>query len=277
MLKSQNENSIIAYIANFSRVNGLKKGMERGMKKKAAIIFSVILLIGLAAGCGNKLDVEESTVYVDKKGSVISVDVESFEKDYYDEAELKSYIEEEIENYTSENGKKSVHLEDVAVEDSTATLKLKYASAEDYAKFNGIELYTGTVVKAMAEGYDFNVDFAAVKDGAVTGSVTKDEVIGNDDYKVAIIKANTDVVVDGTIVYVSSENVSVTGENAVSIREGYQALESLGAGAESVSGTESVSGEEATESIEGTEMTEQTAAQDEFAYETDVYTYIIFK
>lgn len=241
------------------------------MKKKTAIIFSMLLSFCLLTGCGSKLEVEESTVYVDKDGSVISIDMESFEKDYYDEAELKDYIEEEIGTYTSENGKKSVRLEDVTVEDSAATLKLKYASAEDYTKFNGIELYTGTVVKALAEGYDFNVDFAAVKDGTVTGSATREEILANDDYKIAIIKSNTNVLVEGTILYVSSENVSVTGKNTVSIREGYRA-----------NPDEEV--EAATETAAETEVTEETVkkndstlSDDEFAYETDVYTYIIFK
>ena len=59
-----------------------QKGMESVMKRKTAIIFSMILSLSLLAGCGKKLEVEESTVYVDKNGSVISVDIESFEKDY---------------------------------------------------------------------------------------------------------------------------------------------------------------------------------------------------
>ncbi len=241
------------------------------MKRKTAIIFSMILSLSLLAGCGSKLDVEESTVYVDKDGSVISVDIESFEKDYYDESELKDYVKEEVEDYTSENGKKSVSLEDVSVDDSTATLKLKYASADDYTNFNGIELYTGTVVKAMAAGYDFNVDFVSVRDGSVTGTATRDEILENDDYKVAIIKANTDVKVDGTILYVSSENVKVTAKDTVSIREGYQA-----AATESAAGaTESVAD---TEAVAATEIAaDESAVQDEFAYETDVYTYVIFK
>lgn len=244
-----------------------QKGMESVMKRKTAIIFSMILSFCLLVGCGNKLEVEESTVYVDKDGSVISVDVESFEKDYYDEAELKDFIEEEVKTYTSENGKKSVSLEDVTVEDATATLKLKYASAEDYSGFNGIELYTGTVVKAMAAGYDFNVDFVSVEDGSVTGTATKEDVLENDDYRIAIIKANTDVMVDGTILYVSSENVSVTGKNTISIREGYQATQG---GAEAVSETEAVI---------DTEIFNHSSVetQDEFAFETDVYTYVIFK
>lgn len=253
------------------------------MKRKAAIIFSMVLSLSLLVGCGNKLEVEESTVYVDKDGSVISVDIESFEKDYYDEKELKEYIDEEIDAYTSENGKKSVKLQDVSVEDSVATLKLEYETATDYTNFNGIELYTGTVVKAMAAGYDFNVDFVSVEDGVVLGTADRDKILQNDDYKVAIIKANTNVQVEGEILFVSTENVELTGKDSVSIREGYSLAQTEAVdtdATEEVEATEAVA--ESTEVVENTEASNRTSTvvtdtDDEFAYETDVYTYIIFK
>ncbi|MCI5917758.1 MAG: hypothetical protein MRZ75_00290 [Roseburia sp.] len=238
------------------------------MRRKIGITLSMLLGLSLLCGCGNKLDVEESTVYVQKNGSVISTDIEDFSADYYDEDELKDYIGDEISSYTSENGKKSVSLESVSVKDSVAKLTMKYKTAEDYTNFNGVELYTGTIVKAMAAGYDFGVDFVSVKDGAVTGTATKDEIVDHDDYKVAVIKANTDVKVDGTIVYVSSQNVKVTGKNTVSIREGYLAADTTNV----VGSTETVAETEAEEANQT-----EAVLEDEFASESDVYTYVIFK
>lgn len=250
--------------------------MDLVMKKKIGLILTVMLGLGLLSGCGNKLDVEESTVYVDKDGSVISADLEDFEADYYSEEELKNYINETIDSYTTENGKKSVSLSDFSVKDSVAKLTMKYKTSNDYTNFNGIELFSGTVVKAMAAGYDFNVDFVSVEDGVVTGTASKDEVIDNDDYKVAIIKANTNVKVDGKIVYVSNQNVEVTGKNTITIKEGSNADATS---TENVSGdgTETVAETEAPASAETTETNASAETDDEFAYETDVYTYVIFK
>ena len=81
--------------------------MDMSMRRKIGITLSMLLGLSLLCGCGNKLDVEESTVYVQKNGSVISTDIEDFSADYYDEDELKDYIGDEISSYTSENGKKS--------------------------------------------------------------------------------------------------------------------------------------------------------------------------
>lgn len=193
------------------------------MKRKIAMMVSVILAFSCLYGCGTQLDVEESTIYLDKKGKVVSIDIEPFEKEYYDADELQEYVEKEIEAYTSENGKKTVVLEEISVDEAVANLKMKYASAEDYTKFNDIELYTGTVIKAMAEGYDFNVDFAVVEDGKIKEKADRDKVLENDDYKVAIVKANTNVVVDGEICFVSTENVEVTGKNTIKIRGNMEA------------------------------------------------------
>ncbi|MFQ8778726.1 MAG: hypothetical protein ACLR78_16515 [Roseburia sp.] len=70
----------------------------------------------------------------------------------------------------------------------------------------------------MAAGYDFDTDFAGVdKDGSVTG-VTRGDILAQEDLKVVIIKANTDVKIDGKILYVSCDNVTVTGKDSVSIK-----------------------------------------------------------
>lgn len=130
------------------------------------------------SGCGI-LD----TVYVQKNGTVLSVDVETLDKDYYDETELKDYVTDAVSTYTGEHGKSAVKLENLSVKDGTATLKMKYKTPEDYTGFNGIELYEGKVVKALAAGYDFKTDFVSVEDGKVTGTATKEEIYSGEEFK----------------------------------------------------------------------------------------------
>lgn len=231
------------------------------MKKLICTAFCIILCTGIFAGCGSAPDAEDCMVYVDKKGVVTSVDVEALDQDYYDVSELKSYVEDTVAQYTAEHGKNTVKVSDFSVKDGMAKLKMKYQTPEDYTRFNGIELYQGKVVKALAAGYDFNVDFAAVEDGQITQSASREEIYAQKDLKAVIIKANMDVKIDGTICFVSSENVKVTGNDSVSIREGY-------------TGTPQV---ESTE-MQGTEA--QTGAAwmpEDGSFETDVYTYIIYK
>lgn len=243
------------------------------MRRACMAGIGVLIGISLLAGCGKSLDADTDMVYVQKNGTVLSVDTETLDKDYYDETELKDYVADAVSVYTEEHGKSAVKLEELSVKDGTATLKMKYKTPEDYTGFNGIELYEGKVVKALAAGYDFNADFVSVEDGTVTGTATKEEIYSGDNLKAVIIKANRDVKVDGTICYVSSENVKLTGNNSVSIREGYSLN---GADSENINNeTESVGG---TSEISDTDVNDDTVyVKDNGAFETDVYTYIIYK
>lgn len=250
------------------------------MRKACMAGISVLIGISMLAGCGKSLDADTDTVYVQKNGTVLSVDVETLDKDYYDETELKDYVTDAVSTYTGEHGKSAVKLENLSVKDGTATLKMEYKTPEDYTGFNGIELYEGKVVKALAAGYDFKTDFVSVEDGKVTGTATKEEIYSGEDLKVVIIKANRDVKVDGTICYVSSENVKLTGTDSVSIRDGYS-LNNGSTADESDSdeniadGTESIGG--STE-VSDTDVNDDTTyVKDDGAFETDVYTYIIYK
>lgn len=190
--------------------------------KKTVFALIMILCTGLLSACSQKTDADVSTVFVGKKGSIISVDVETLDRDYYSTEELETYIAGHLEEYTQENGD-TVEEVSFDVEEGTAKLKMKYDSYEDYAAFNGIELFTGTVVAAQAAGYDFDTEFySASEEEGKAKSPAKDEILSDDDSKVVVIRANVNVCVPGDILYVSAQDtelvdkdtVSVTGEGA---------------------------------------------------------------
>lgn len=264
------------------------------MKKLVSAGLCLILCTVLLTGCGNSLDADSSLVYVDKKGRVISIDVDGLK---YDAEGLNAFVTSEVEAYNEENGKGAVKLNDISVENGIAKMKMTYQTAEDYSDFIGIELYQGKMVNALAAGYDFNVDFARVGDGTVKSFAEKSEVLEQDELKVVIIRANTDVKIEGEIVYVSCENVKLTGKDSVSIRAGYTLLagpetglfnsESVNGGTETEEETEQViqgslgSDSGNTELSETEEETGTAADKDtDFgtgSFETEVYTYIIYK
>lgn len=191
------------------------------MKKFGCMVFGLCMVIGLFAGCGTAtIEGESNVVYVGKKGSVISLDIEELNQDYYDAEELENYVNDAVSEYNEAYGRNSVKVQELTVEEGTARLQMKYKTAADYSTFNGIELYQGKVIDSLAAGYVFDGEFARVEDGKVIGAATKQEIYTEDDLEVVIIRANTDVQVDGEICYVSCENVELTGTNSVSIREG---------------------------------------------------------
>ena len=245
------------------------------MKKFACTVMGMLLCAGLFSGCGTSLEADHSVVYVDKKGAVVSLDVEEMDQEYYDETELETFVDEAVKEYTDANGSGTVKVNGLTMEDGTAKLQMKYKTTEDYAKFNGIELYQGKVVEALAAGYVFDGDFAKVEDGVVTGAATKQEIYAEEDMKVVIIKANTDVKIDGTICYVSCDNVNLTGADSVSIREGYYLDNGSNGASDAATADENVS-VGATENAAETLAGQETVVEDG-AFETEVYTFIVYK
>lgn len=237
------------------------------MKRCVCMALGVCMCAGLLTGCGTSLEGDTSVVYVEKNGTILSLDVEQFDEDYYDAEELTDFVNEEVSAYTQENGNSSVKMEELTVDGGTARLQMKYKTADDYSAFNGIELYQGKVIDALAAGYVFEGDFASVEEGKVTGAASKQDIYQEQDLKVVVIRANTDVRVEGEICYVSCENVELTGTDSVSIREGYYLdngmLEAI---VETTEQTEESERVEIPVEIEGDEP-----------IETEVYTFIVYK
>ncbi|MCR5467686.1 MAG: hypothetical protein K6F37_01885 [Lachnospiraceae bacterium] len=169
--------------------------------KKLFLALACVLLVAGMTGCGKKnLDVSRSTVYVDKNGKVTSVDIADFNESYYSEDELNSYIEELVSDYTSSYGE-TVKVTEVSVDEETSVAKvvMTYDDASDYVQLNGLVLYEGTVGDAKDAGYSFEADYYDV-----SGTEAVEESYSPADEDLVVVsKGGSDVMVDGTIKYVS--------------------------------------------------------------------------
>ena len=168
----------------------------------------LVLTVAVLTGCGKNFSADTDTVYVQKKGTVKGANVADFDKEYYDEAELESFINDTVDTYVAKAGEGTVAVTSFAVEDGTAHVYLDYAGAEDYAQFNGIDFYAGTVLDAQADGYDIPKEYNAATD--------KDTTWDADGNKIVIIGQQTQVRVDGTILFVTP-NVTVVDKNAADV------------------------------------------------------------
>ena len=186
------------------------------MKKLFSICLVCLAIAGLLTGCGKSLEADRDTVYVQKKGTVTSAAISDFDKDYYDEEELKKYVDERVADYQEQHGEDSVSIDKFSVEEGVAKLYINYKGYEEYQDFNEVTLFSGTVPQALAEGFDFNTEFTEIKGGEAAGTVSKDKITDTD-AKVININKKVDVKVDGTILYVSGENTSVKGKDTASM------------------------------------------------------------
>ncbi len=187
------------------------------MKKRMLILVMAAAGMGLMAGCGS-LDVDSNTICLGKNGKITEGLVEDFSKDYYDEAELEAYINEAVETYGKEHKKGDVKVSDYRVEEQKAYLTLKYKNTDAYGEFNGVDIFHGTIVEAQAEGYDFDTDFVKVEDGKAAGAAEAGDVLADEEKKVLILHENMDIIVPGTILYVS-KGVEVTAKDTVKVPE----------------------------------------------------------
>jgi hypothetical protein len=181
--------------------------MKRQVRILALGLLAAVIILG-AVSCGSEFSADKDTVYVPKKGTIKGVSVADFDKDYYDESELSDFISDTVDTYVAKAGEGTVEVQDFAVENQKAHLYLNYASAEDYADFNGVEFFAGTVLEARAAGYELPDDLTAVTD--------KDIAADDADNKIVIIGQQTSVRIDGTILYVSG-NASATAGNEADV------------------------------------------------------------
>lgn len=184
------------------------------MKKTISTILLVVLACGVLSGCGNGKDADTNTLFVDKTGHIVEVSVGDFDKENYDQEEFEKFVEDAIDAYEGEG---TVELDSVSVEDKTAKLNMEYSDSATYTAFVGKELFAGTIVAAVAEGYDFNVEFTAVEKGELKDAADRDDVLANDEYKVVILEMSEDVSVDGKIAYVS-EGVILKDESTATVQ-----------------------------------------------------------
>lgn len=241
----------------------------------AAILLIVVVAALFVSGAIGGGSVERNSVYILDNGKIVSTNIEPFDEEYYSKSELKSYINDVIKAYNKENGSGSVRQRSLKVKNGVATSVLQYKNADVFEDFYGRELFVGTIGEALGAGYSFDIPFASVK-GNVK-EVTHEAFLTAEGYKVAIIRANTKVKVEGEIYYVSTENIAEVGSDYVVIKEG--ALED-GFLAE----MELLESTESTEAVSEDDLLEDGGLVFDFGEEnikeseySENYTYIIYK
>lgn len=177
----------------------------------------VLAAMFLLTACGEEnLSVDTNTLYIKKDGTVTEASFELFDKEYYDAAELQSFVEEEVKNYNYRNVKEAVTVDRVEVTDKVAAAYLNYQSMDDYIAFNNADVFFGTVKEAMDAGYSFDTGFLKYDKEEAAGIL---DVTAESSNMVLILDASVDVRIDGTICYIS-QNVQKKDKKNVSLTQG---------------------------------------------------------
>ena len=219
----------------------VKERMCMRVRRKAVVsLCSILCLVTLLCGCGQSKvpqDLSVPAISVTDKGKVTAYIVEDFDKDYYDLAELRTMVEDELtkfnESRKNAEGEDAVMLvsltetdfAEIALLNETsqaakpskttevpkAILVLEFRDVACYEDYFGKDLFYGTVVQAQQIGYDLNVELTSVKDGTTIG---KNEIFGMGNSHILIVQDKVRIFCPGKVQYVTS-GVAVKEDGSV--------------------------------------------------------------
>jgi len=176
-------------------------------------LLTLALCVVIFGGCSMSYSAEENSVYVNKDGEIVSAMVESFDKDYYDAEELQEMLEQSVVEYNAENGKGSIEVESCKVDSGKIKVVVDYATWADYANFNNVQFFAGSMEDLQGKNYGKNVSFVS-RDGSA--AVSFDQI--DTAYRVILLEEKVVVQTSGKIEYVS-DNVTIEGDKIARVKE----------------------------------------------------------
>ncbi|MDD7390656.1 MAG: hypothetical protein PUG60_13605 [Lachnospiraceae bacterium] len=199
------------------------------MKRFVKGIACAVLAAAVLGGCGQKAELDTTSVYIRKDGTVASAVYEEFDTKTYDKDDLKVFVEDAVSAYNQKYaGTAGVYTKDAAeplsaavtsldFEDGNAVLKMEYASCEDYMQFNEsegslVQLASGTVSGAKEAGIDMSSFELLNSEG--TDKINGGDV--DDGYHVVFAEGTSAIVVEGSILYATAD-VKIEDKNTVQI------------------------------------------------------------
>lgn len=183
--------------------------------KKVRIAMAVLMTATLLFGCGSKSGATstfaptQNSIFVRRDGTVSSALVEVDDKSYYDQAELKTFIEEWITTYNTEQGSSGVTLASCTLKDGMAAAVFDYASGADLCSFTQASddqanqaglLEVSTISDGLVQGKVSDGTWKAGKDGS---SVSLDTVIKQGDLNLVTMDGAVTLQTEGKIQYYS--------------------------------------------------------------------------
>ncbi len=216
--------------------------MSRHKSNRLAAIALSLFMSVMLVGCGSDTPkiskAEQSGIYLTEEGNVTVFLVETFDKEYYDAAELEQMILAEIEDYNATaNAAEGANAsgDEKAAEDTAAiqlvdiltpeekttsvssddadtiTVQMEYASSADYTAFNGKVLFFGTIAQAETSGYPVKTDLKSVAGDEV---LKKADASAMSENHILVFEESITVHVPFEVLYVS-EGVTVDGKTVV--------------------------------------------------------------
>lgn len=169
------------------------------MRKLWLALLTLSMLFSMA-GCGREQAAPVAGVTVEKDGTITSVLMDSFEKEFYDLEDLRDMIQLEAATHNQEKGGERIRLESLEMNGSNCVAVMKYQSFEDYAEYNEVPFFSGTVKEAEDAGINLSVTWLQAGGNA---SMQWKEIEAAQDYRLVVWYGDMPAAVPGKIRYYS--------------------------------------------------------------------------
>ncbi len=192
----------------------------RKIKKGALLV--VCIVSTCLCGCATKeIDVEATTLFVNKNGSITDAIVEDFNESYYNATEMQAMLNTELAAYNqSVNNESAAVISKFEVLGGVAKVFIDFASSIDYATFNEKVFFVGTVNEAYEQGYELDVTMKNVNGDEI---LKKADILEKGKYKIVILEEHINVVLYKKILYTSA-NVEMINDKQAKISEEAEGL-----------------------------------------------------
>ena len=179
----------------------MRTGKGGGM---AAVLVCALML----GGCGmlgeKPWEPTETALQMKKDGTVTETVIDQLDQNYYSSQELESMINSSVSEYNQSKGGDVITIDSLSIENNQVNLTMTYASAQDYAEYNNVRFYNGSMLGAEMDGYLFYNQFRQVEKGTVTADdLSNEEALRHKEYQVLVTDTSHAVRVPGDVVYVS--------------------------------------------------------------------------
>lgn len=176
------------------------------------MLFCGLVLCMSFFGCGNESD-KESILKIEKNGQITGILVEDFDKSYYDVDELEEMIRLEISEYNINAGEEKISLVSIEMADDKVKVKMQYDNYADYAAFNGISFYAGTVEDAVNRGIDLN---HVMLEAGGDNTISPEQIREFSGHHLVMWQGNMPVEVPGKILYHTEELTLISSKKIIS-------------------------------------------------------------
>lgn len=157
----------------------------------------------------------ETNLVVQEDGTLTETVIDKLDQSYYNASELEQMINETVSEYNQDHGADAVKVDSLSLENNQVVLTMTYKSASDYADYNNVRFYNGSMLGAEMEGYLFYNQFRKISDGVAEGdAISNEEPLKHKEYQVLVTDDSHLVQVPGDVVYVSV-NASPMGKREV--------------------------------------------------------------